>query len=362
MGKWMTQQEFVEKANFIHKFKYNYSEVHYTGSYNNVIIICPVHGKFSQTPNCHLQGEGCKKCAKKYRPTTEEYIHRAKEVHGDKYDYSKTVYKSNKSKVVITCKKHGDFEQVARNHLKGSGCRLCYYESMSESRAFTLSQFIEKSKAVHGDTYDYSLVDYKSCRTPVKIICKKHGIFEQVPVDHFYSGSGCPKCAKESHGEKRIRKWLETKDIVYVAQKRFKDLKDVKDLSYDFYLPMQKTVIEFNGEQHYKHNNFFHQNGRSLKKQQYHDILKRNFAKLNKLKMISIPYTDFDKIESILKENTDKTNFTRVKMFSDALGKIYFQIECKYERKERQIKSEELARILMNNLLQDKNIKAEEFL
>ena len=65
MGKWMTQQEFVEKANFIHKFKYNYSEVHYTGSYNKVIIICPVHGKFSQTPNCHLQGEGCKKCAKK---------------------------------------------------------------------------------------------------------------------------------------------------------------------------------------------------------------------------------------------------------------------------------------------------------
>lgn len=360
MPKKMTNQEFINRCKIIHANKYDYSKVVYINNLTKVIITCPVHGDFMQTPDCHLEGKGCRKCAQKYKPTNEEFINAAKKVHDDTYDYTKTVYKSNKSNVIITCRKHGDFKQIARSHLRGSKCPLCQNELSSKRLTLTLEQFIEKSKARHGDTYDYSLVNYISCRTPVKIICKKHGVFKQVPVDHYKSGAGCPKCARESHGEKRIRKWLESKDIVYIAQKKFKGLQDIKNLSYDFYLPKQRTVIEFNGEQHYKHNNFFHRSGSSLEKQQYHDFLKSQFAKLHKLKMISIPYTDLDRVESILKSNTDKTNYTRLKLFTDEFGNIFFKIECKYEREERQGESERLAKLLMNKLLQDKNIKAKE--
>ena len=360
MPERLTQQNFIDRCKIVHNNKYDYSKVVYKNISTKVIITCPIHGDFMQIPGCHLDGKGCSKCSKKYKPTNEEFINAAKKVHGEKYDYSKTVYKSNKSNVVITCKKHGDFKQIAREHLRGSECPLCQREMRSKRLTLTLEQFIKKSKAVHGDTYDYSLVDYKSCRTPVKIICKKHGIFNQVPVDHYHSKAGCPKCAKESHGERIIRKWLETKDIVFIAQKKFEGLRDKKDLSYDFYLPNQKIVIEFNGEQHYEVNKFFHDGIKSLEKQQYHDLLKENYAKDNNLRMISIPYTDINNICSILQKFTYKTNFTKLRLFSNESGNLSFQIECKYERKEKQERNIKLAKALMNKLLQDKNIKAQE--
>ena len=106
-----TREDFIRKAQKIHSNKYDYSKVEYVNNRSKVCIVCPEHGEFLQIPDKHLQGEGCPKCCTKNRRyTTEEFIQRAKEIHGDKYDYSKTKYGYNKKdKITITCPIHGDF-------------------------------------------------------------------------------------------------------------------------------------------------------------------------------------------------------------------------------------------------------------
>lgn len=96
-----------------------------------VIITCPIHGDFEQCPEKHLKGFGCPVCSGRDGITTEKFIKRAKEIHGNKYDYSKVDYKDNKTKVTIICPKHGEFEQAPSNHLRSCGCRKCYFEGRS---------------------------------------------------------------------------------------------------------------------------------------------------------------------------------------------------------------------------------------
>ena len=110
----LTTYEFIEKAKKVHGDKYDYSKVEYVNSRTKICIICPQHGEFWQTPNAHLMKEGCPKCkgenvSKVNRRTTNEFIEKAKKVHGDKYDYSKVDYKNNSTKVCIICPIHGEF-------------------------------------------------------------------------------------------------------------------------------------------------------------------------------------------------------------------------------------------------------------
>lgn len=124
------------------------------------------------------------------RLTTKEFIAKAKEVHGDKYDYSLVDYKSAVIPVTIICPLHGPFQQKPVKHLSGGhGCQEC-----GGSRKLTTEEFITKAKTIHNDKYDYSLVEYKNAETPVKIICPEHGMFEQRPQDHVHNRSGCPEC------------------------------------------------------------------------------------------------------------------------------------------------------------------------
>lgn len=127
--------------------------------------------------------------------TKESFISRSVSVHGDKYDYSLVEYVSGRKAVKIICHKHGLFEQRPDNHLIGKSCRYCSLED----RRLGLKSFIDKSVAIHGNRYDYSLVSYKNNRTKVRIICKTHGEFEQTPRSHL-SGFNCYKCAKISAG------------------------------------------------------------------------------------------------------------------------------------------------------------------
>lgn len=145
MGKKLNTQEFVEKARQVHNDKYDYSKTEYVTSRQKVVIICPEHGEFLQLPSSHLQGSGCPECAKKWSEehksnlqasarksrgmTTEEWILRARQIHGDKYDYSQTVYVNQRTSVKIMCPIHGLFEQKADSHIRGCGCRLCGLES-----------------------------------------------------------------------------------------------------------------------------------------------------------------------------------------------------------------------------------------
>ncbi len=128
------------------------------------------------------------------RLTTEEFISRARRVHGHKYDYALVEYSGTYTPVKIICREHGEFEQKPNKHLIGHGCQTCGTLAGANARRSNTEQFIAKAKRVHGDKYDYSLVSYETGELPVKIVCPAHGEFEQKPHGHLL-GRGCRKCA-----------------------------------------------------------------------------------------------------------------------------------------------------------------------
>ena len=134
------KEEFIEKSKKIHGDKYDYSLVEYKGSHKKIEIICSVHGIFKQVPYSHLLGRGCNNCfAKNKCDSNEEFVTKAKKVHGDKYDYSLVKYENVTKKMKIICLKHGGFTQSASYHLRGIGCPICN-ESKGEEK---ISKFLQ---------------------------------------------------------------------------------------------------------------------------------------------------------------------------------------------------------------------------
>lgn len=117
--------DFVARAKKLHDDKYDYSLVSYENVQDSVVIICPTHGKFRQQASGHLRGWGCQKCGGTAKMSTDDFIGKARQVHGNQYDYGETVYDGANKRVVITCQEHGNFEQLARQHLAGRGCPAC---------------------------------------------------------------------------------------------------------------------------------------------------------------------------------------------------------------------------------------------
>ena len=190
--KKLTTQEFIDRARVVHGDKYGYAFSVYQLAYIKVLIHCPEHGMFEQTPNSHLNSSGCPVCADKSKAHTSElFTEKARKVHGDNYDYSKVVYQHSHVNVKIICQTHGAFQQKPYNHLYGKGCPDC----ADDSQRYTKELFIEKANSVHGDRYDYSKVVYRNSQTKVKMICPEHGEFKQRPNKHL-CGKGCPGCAK----------------------------------------------------------------------------------------------------------------------------------------------------------------------
>lgn len=360
-----TTKTFIEDARKIHGDKFDYSKVDYKTNHDKVIIICSVHGEIEQTPMSHLQGNGCRLCGyismskklkeskiryhhlRKYKVkyTTEEYIALAKAKHGDKYDYSRTVFVNTSTPVDIiydgiiyqilpighltyplelslskdnfidrAINKHKDkydyslvdfvngntkvkiihketgivYEQTPHNHLKYSpeNLNLVSYED-----------FIKRSTEIHFNKYNYDKSVYINCKTKITITCPKHGDFEQTPGSHM-SGSGCPIC-NESKGEKIIRNYLSINEIDFISQKTFPDCKYVSLLKFDFYLPDYNLCIEFDGIQHFEASDFYG-GEEALRKTQERDKVKDEYCIQNDIKMLRIKYDELDEIINIL--------------------------------------------------------------
>jgi hypothetical protein len=283
-------KEFIRKAIEVHGNKYDYSSVNYIKNNVKITIICKEHGSFLQRPSDHLRAKGCQKCkATKNRErcssNSEEFIAKSREIYGDRYIYNKTIYVNNHTKVIITCRIHGDFLKnpwqhlgrnsgcqicdladniekmkktkratemklddfiknsnkfhnnyysyekidkekfrmsneitivcpkhgdyqclIARNHLGGIYCPKCTSDKAKIIYGYTKEEIIKKFKEIHGETYNYSLVKYSGYQNNIKIICKKHGVFEQTPDNHLH-GKGCIKCTKNI--SKPENKWLD---------------------------------------------------------------------------------------------------------------------------------------------------------
>lgn len=125
MSKRLTTSEFISRAIEVHGDKYDYSKVDYATYTTKICIICKDHGEFWQTPANHLYGYGCNICSNSYTKTTTKFIAEAISIHGNRYDYTKTIYLGCHKKVIVTCESHGDFECRASHHLQGSGCPIC---------------------------------------------------------------------------------------------------------------------------------------------------------------------------------------------------------------------------------------------
>ena len=198
----MDTSHFIEKAKSVHGDRYDYSLVNYLDTKTKVEIICTEHGKFLQNSKDHLKGKGCKICGydkrrEKYSLSKDEFVEKAKSVHGDIYDYSHVNYTNAKTKIEIICPLHGSFFQLPYNHLSGKGCKECGHAIGNEKSSLSKDEFIEKANEVHNNLYDYSKVEYKNYKTKVEIICKEHGSFFQTPNNHL-DGKGCKECGMKS--------------------------------------------------------------------------------------------------------------------------------------------------------------------
>lgn len=321
MAKLLTREEFIHKAKNIHGDKYDYSKVIYVNNHNKVKIFCKnCQDYFEQTPNNHLTGNGCKKCSYKKRALDKicsltDFIKKARLVHKNKYDYSKSKYVSAKTNILIKCNTCNHiFMQLPNNHLRGMGCPYCFGNKWKGK-----NEFVKKAKQIHRDNYNYDQVEYKNNRTKVKIFCNNcKQYFYQIPSNHLI-GQGCPYCVI-SKGENIIKDFLDKLKIVYKQQHKFKECKDVYCLPFDFYLLNLNICIEFQGKQHYDEGFDFYisYNKGNLEKalkqfqlQQKHDQIKRNFCKTNNIKLIEIKYNEQieEKLENELKPYIKSSGF-----------------------------------------------------
>lgn len=293
----LDQDELIESFKDVHGDKYDYSDVVYINRRHKIKIKCPEHGIFEQRPLDHRSGNGCVSCAieknKKLLRKDDIWFEKCRKKFKNKYDYSLVNYISDKIEVKIICPNHGEFEQTPVSHYK-HGCTKCSYDTMIFNNK---NNFIKNSNLIHSNKYDYSLIEYVNNKTKVKIICPKHGIFEQKPDAHVI-GVGCTFC-KESKGEKKIAKLLNLYKVKYVRQHKFDDCKYKRRLPFDFYLNDYNCCIEFDGNQHFRVINFW-TGGSDYISTIRNDKIKNNYCKNNNIRLLRIKYTKFNKIELIL--------------------------------------------------------------
>ena len=252
-----TQEQVINKFKKIHGDKYIYNQVDYQRMNKAVTVTCPIHGNFLITPSKHCIGQGCPKCGLIKRSQSqamndEEFISKCSVIYNGKYTYNKTHINGNlHNKVIVTCPTHGDFEQIAQDHLKGHGCIKCAIDNSKLKN----KEFIERSNVLHNCFYQYNKTEIDGIKNEVTITCPIHGDFKQTPEVHL-KGSGCPIC-KQSHLENEVRKFLSENNIEFEQQKTFEWLRHKNPMFLDFYLPKYNVAIECQGEQHFKPINYF---------------------------------------------------------------------------------------------------------
>ena len=224
---------FIIKAKQVHGDVYDYSLSVYEGSTKHILIVCPVHGNFYKTPSKHLLGQGCPNCSKvNKKDTLEDFILKANKLHNNFYNYDKSIYTKSKDSINIVCKEHGEFSIIASNHLQGQGCPDCNNR---------LENFIKNSRKIHNNFYNYSKVKYINNSTKVCIICPIHGEFFQTPSNHIQR-RGCIVCGRQSSAK---FKQYDTKSFIEKANSVHNNKYSYSSTLYEnFYEPVVITCSE----------------------------------------------------------------------------------------------------------------------
>ena len=222
------------------------------------------------------------------RLTKEDFVTKAVNIHGLRYDYSKVEYGGNKKKVRIICRNHGSFLQRPFSHMQGEGCKDCYIESMYQS----IGEFLDLAFIQHGDKYLYETTSFVNNKKPINIVCSSHGEFKQAPYAHI-RGQGCPSCMS-SKGEDEVSRILDNFNIDYVRQWTDHGIPKAhngKKMAYDFYIPTKNMVIEYDGEQHFKPINAWG-GMKNLVAVKSRDSIKDKYCKDNGIGILRISYLD----------------------------------------------------------------------
>ena len=205
MGIKKSLTQIINDFKKAHGNTYDYSKVKYVNIDKKVVIICKIHGPFYQSPYLHKKGSGCWKCSslkrsEERKKSLREVLNDFKLKHGSRYDYSKVDYKNTNEKIIIICKEHGEFTQTPASHKRGKNCPKC-----SGGVKKSEKEIIKIFKKIHGNKYGYSKVNYINSHTNVKIICKIHGEFKQVPNAHISSRQGCPDCGRIKSANQKLK-------------------------------------------------------------------------------------------------------------------------------------------------------------
>lgn len=337
MKKKLTLEEFIRRARLIHGDRYDYSKVVYINNYTKIIIICPIHGEFEQSPKKHLYGRGCSKCNGGVKYSLNKFISLASKLHKNeqgqpKYSYNYIEeYVNSKTKVPIFCSinNHGIFYQSPSKHLTGEGCPKCGIETTISYTKYNNDIFIQKAIELYNVLeiqYTYIKTRYINSVSKIIVTCVKHGDFKISPASHL-QGIGCPRC-RESKGETKIANYLDSMKISYSREYKL----DSYNYRYDFYLEGYNLLIEFHGIQHYESVPQWDKN-RGFKKQQRNDKAKVELAKRNGIDLLVISYLEMEQIEEILKcELIDKVIDTKIVDISHVYG-LYCNIDKKEKRR-----------------------------
>ena len=306
--------ELILKFIEVHGNKYDYSHVIYKNMRTKIIIECPIHGLFEQCPTHHLRGSGCRKCANQIINvnngksfTQQEFIEIVSQKEIPNISFEKSVYQGKRKDIVVTCSIHGDYITKAEILLKGNGCKKCASEKLKINRIKSTSDFIQESKNIHGELYDYNYVNYTGAFNKVNIICKFHSkMFYQTPSIHL-RGSGCPLC-NTSKGEEFIRNILNNIGINFTTQKTFDDLIYQRKLKFDFYLTEYNACIEYDGEQHFREFNKYWGGTEGFQNRIRKDTLKNKYCELNGIKLLRIRFDNLNIEDTVINFINDLKN------------------------------------------------------
>ena len=243
-AKRLDTETVIKRSQETHGERYDYSLTKYVDSETKILIGCKIHGFFEQLPGVHYKGSGCNECGNesmklKQLETKDEFIKKARQIHGDALDYSNVDYRGSHVKVEIICPIHGPFYQTPASHKSGNYCRHCSFEMNAKGTRIGIEEFISRARKIHEDKYDYSKSKYKSKDTPLIILCPTHGQFDQSPANHIRGGQGCPTCGREKMAESNR---LTKGEFLSVAKKVHGEDYDYSKIVYiDTKTPVQIT-------------------------------------------------------------------------------------------------------------------------
>ena len=250
-----TQDSFIKYVQETNPNNLDLSRVKFVNTTTKVEVGCNECGAWWSANPGDISGvdaSGCPECGrtatnaavKRRNLPWEEVVRRSKEVHGDRYEYHESEdFRPDGRHISMTCRVHGLFTQKLTNHVgHGTGCPTCGKEAAAESRRVTYEESFARSRAIHGDLFEYPEEGYKDASTPMQIICKTHGLFSQLPYSHW-SGNGCEKCGTRiSRGQQELANFLASTGVEIELEYKFDGRK-----AWDIVCHSKKLAVEYNG-------------------------------------------------------------------------------------------------------------------